>query len=93
MSARRRAGRVLGHRRFDVGAAVRVNQIRSRDAFAQVTNGQDVPAALNERTYLPAVSLRAAFSQLVGNDQLDLRTASFDLAFSKTRRGMRRTGG
>ncbi len=108
---------------FDVGAAVLVNQVRNRDAFAQVA-GQDVPAtvqyalrvnkglpmdldigasaskfvganlqvlgadlrwaALNERTYLPAVSLRAAFSQLVGNDQLDLRTVSYDLALSKT---------
>jgi hypothetical protein len=108
---------------FDVGAAVLVNQIRNREAFALVA-GQDVPAtvqyalrvdkglpmdlnigasaskfvganlqvlgadlrwaALNERTYLPAVSLRAAFSQLVGNDQLDLRTVSYDLALSKT---------
>jgi len=41
-------------------------------------------AALNERTYLPSVSLRAAFSKRVGNDQLDLRTVSFDLALAKT---------
>lgn len=41
-------------------------------------------AVLNERTYLPAVSLRAAFSQLVGHDQLDVRTVSYDLALSKT---------
>jgi hypothetical protein len=108
---------------FDVGAAVLVNQVRNRDAFALVA-GQDVPAtvqyalrvnkglpmdldigasaskfvgvnlqvlgadlrwaALNERTYLPAVSVRAAFSQLEGNDQLDLRTVSYDLALSKT---------
>lgn len=41
-------------------------------------------AALNERTYVPAVSLRAAFSRLDGNDQLNLRTISFELAISKT---------
>lgn len=65
---------------LDIGASVSkfvgVNQ--------QVLGADLRWAALNEGTYLPAVSLRAAFSQLAGNDQLDLRTVSYDLAFSKT---------
>jgi len=122
---------------FDVGAAVLVNQIRNRDAFALALAPQGTPpaaaaagspaaivqyalrvnkglpmdldigasvakfagagagagiqvagadvrwAALLERTYLPAISLRAAFSSLSGVDQLALRTVSYDVAMSK----------
>src|SRR5262245_17983789 len=64
---------------LDIGASAATVQ----DTNIQIYGGEIRWAAVLGGTFIPAVSLRAAISNISGVDQMDLNTASIDISISK----------